>query len=151
MPRPVQDGIAATMGKIRMSASLQKKFLGLIEDLGAAAENRSCPPLESEEVSAIINDSRLSQFQKGEKVCEVLCRLRNPKLSKASEEFEMQKKHLGLPGAIRIAAHPFFEEAGLRVEFEARDVGHFRQIVKALQEAAQAPELARLFNPDELT
>jgi len=147
MAWPVQDGIAAAMEKIRMSAGLQKKFLGLLADLGAARGNQPGSALASEEVLAIIHDSSLSQFQKGEKVYEALYRLRNPKLSKASDEFDSHRQLLGLPGAIRITAHPFFEEAGLRVEFDAPDIERFRQMVAALQTAAQSPELGKLFNP----
>jgi hypothetical protein len=150
MPRPAQDSIAATFEKIRMSTSLQKKFLELLEDLASPALDQSCPPLQSAEVVAIINDSRLSHFQRGEKVYEALYRLRNPKLSKASDEFDSHRKRLGLPGAIRIAAHPFFEEAGLRVEFDAPDIKRFRQMVTALEKAAHSPELATLFNPVRL-
>ena len=74
MAWPVQDGIAAAMEKIRMSAGLQKKFLGLLADLGAARGNQPGSALASEEVLAIIHDSSLSQFQKGEKVYEALYR-----------------------------------------------------------------------------
>jgi len=145
MRYPVQNSIASVMEKIRLSASLQKKFLGLLLDLAAASGNQPDAPLSSPEVRAIMNDSRLSAFQRGESVCEVLYRLRNPRLSQAQDRFLAHKKQLGLPGPIRITAHPYFEEPGLHIEFEAVDAQQLRALVAALAEAAHAPEMSELF------
>lgn len=146
MPYPVRESISALMGKIRLSASLQKKLLGLLDDLAGAAGKPLSAPLESSEVSEILNDSRLSPFQRGEKVYEVLYRLRYPRFSAALDRFDAQKKLLCLPGSIRITAHPFFEQPGLHVEFDAPDVERFRYLAAALREASQLPESEELFN-----
>jgi hypothetical protein len=145
MTPDVQDGIACLMQKARLSASLQKKVLGLLADVEG---NRGSPPgayLKSPEVSAILNDPSLSPFQKGERVHQILYRIRNPRLSVALDRFATHRESLRLPGSIRIAAHPFFEEPGLHVEFDARDVGHFRSLADALHAAARLPELEKMF------
>jgi hypothetical protein len=147
-PHQVQDGISALMSRIRLSASLQRKVLGLLEDLSAGADTQLDAPLGSREVLAVLEDLRLSPFQKGEKLHEVLYRLRNPRLSQALERFLAQKKLLGLPGSIRITPHPFFESADLRVEFDAPDAERFRELAAALGKAAQMPELEALFQLD---
>ena len=145
MPVPAQERLAAMMQKIRLSASLQKKFLGLLEDLAAASGNELDAPLSMPEVAAIAADSRLSPFQRGEKVFEWLYRLRNPRLSQAADRFQSELKKLSLPGPIRVRAHPYFEERGLHVEFDAPDAKAFHDLVAELLRAAESPQLNGLF------
>jgi len=145
MPPPVQNRIASLMGKIRLSASLQRKFLGVLQDLAAVSGEELDVPVRSPEVLEIIGDSRLSPFQRGEKVYQFLYNLRNPRLSRALARFLAKKKSLCLPGSIRISAHPFFEEPGVRVEFDAPDVERFRDLTSALEKAAHQPDLMDLF------
>jgi len=145
MTPEMQDRIAAIMGKIRLSASLQKKVLQLLDDIAGMAGDRPGALLAGPEIAAIADDTRLSPFQRGERVYEFLYRLRNPRLSTALDRFLAHKDMLQLPSSIRMTAHPFFEEPGLHVEFDATDIGRFRFLVSALQEAAQRPELNDLF------
>jgi hypothetical protein len=145
MPNQVQAGISALMDRIRLSASLQKKFLGILGDLAAISGSQPGPDMENPEVRCIIDDARLSPFQKGEKLYEFFYRIRNPRLSMAEEQFHHKKKLLSLPGAIKVAADPFFENPGIHVEFEAPSARHFREFVAALQKAAQMEVIEELF------
>jgi hypothetical protein len=147
-PDAVQDAFASLMTCIRLSASSQRKFLGLLEDLAAITESPLNAPLDNPEVSAILDNARLSPFQKGERLNDVLYRHRNPKLSQAWERFHAKKKLLGLPGSIRLVPHPFFETADLHAEFDASDSKRFRELADALQKASQSPELEELFQLD---
>jgi hypothetical protein len=144
----VQDRFASLMHQVRLSASLQKKVLELLDELSAMAGTSLDAPLEHPGISAALNDSRLSLYQKGEKLHAVLYGLRYPRLTQAMDRFLAGKRRLELPGAIRISPHPFFETADLRVEFEAPDAGRFRELALALQKAAQMPELEELFQPE---
>jgi hypothetical protein len=148
MPVQVQASFAALMNRIRWSASLQKKILHLLDELRATTGGGFDAPLDSPQLQAILEDAALSPFQKGEKVYEVLYRLQYPRLSQAEDRFLAHKKMLGLPGSIQIDAHPFFEEPGLRVEFHASSVERFRQLASALHDAAQLPDIERLFELD---
>jgi hypothetical protein len=143
-----QESIASLMSRIRLSASLQKKLLGVLNDLRGMTGNAFEAPLGDPHVLAVLEDAGLSPFQKGEKVYERLYRLLNPRLSQAGERFIARKQLLGLPGSIRINAHPFFEEPGLRIEFDASNVDRFRRQAEALHEAAQSPDLEGLFDLD---
>jgi hypothetical protein len=145
MPYQVRNSIASLMERIRLSSSLQKKLLNLLGELAASSANELDGPLKNEKVSEITQDSRLSPFQKGERIYELLYCLRNPRLSQALSQFLVRKKQLGLPGTIRVSAQPFFEEPGIRIEFEARDIEHFRSLVGALQETSQKTECEDLF------
>jgi hypothetical protein len=148
LPAGTQECVASLMNRIRLSASLQKKLLNLLDELASVSGNPFDAPLKGAQVLTILEDAGLSLFQKGEKVYDSLYRLMNPRLSQTVDRFLARKKSLKLPGAIRINAHPFFEDPGLRVEFEASSVDCFRQLAAALHDAAQFPEAEELFKFD---
>jgi hypothetical protein len=145
MPHAVQDHFASLVGKVRLSSSLQKKVLGLLVDLAAATDTPPGQVLDNPEIGAVLADSHLSPYQKGEEVHKILYRRRNPRLSKAIERFLSRKRSLKLPGEIRITAHPFFEEQGLQVAFDASTAERFRELVAALQRTSETPALEELF------
>jgi hypothetical protein len=145
MPYKQQALIASLMDRIQLSASLQKKFLNLLSDLAVIMNAPHGEILTDSEVVAITNDPRLSPFQRGEKVYEILYRRRYPRVCQARDVFVENKKSLGLPGSIRINVDPFFESQELRVEFNASSAKHFRELTAELYEASQTPALDRLF------
>jgi hypothetical protein len=145
MPEAAQARIAFLMRTIRLSASSQKKFLGLLEDLADSADAQPDALLDGPEILDIANDSRLSPFQRGEKIYEVLHRRRNPRLSQATDRFLAQLRGFRFPGSIRIRAHPFFEEPGLHVEFDASNPECFRDLAAMLEQAAESAEFKNLF------
>jgi hypothetical protein len=144
-----QNSIALLMTKIRLSASLQKKVWGLFEDLSGIFGERFDAPFKSQEIQTLLGDSLMSPYQKGEKLCEILYRMRNPRLSLAKERFLAQKNLLGLPGCIRISPHPFFETNDIRVEFDVSSAARFRELAGMLQEASQSADLEGLFEVKE--
>lgn len=148
MSAPVQAELAGLMFKARFSASMQKKTLDLLEELRPVTGKSLDAPLKTPEIQAILSDAGASDFQKGERVYDFLYRLRNPRLAGAEELFLARKKRLALPGSIKIRPHPYFEEPGLCVEFEARDIERFRDLTSALYGAAQSSDMARLFDLD---
>jgi len=147
-PGEVQASFASLMSKIQLSASSQRKVLGLLEDLSAMSGGQLHKPLDNPEASAVVDDSRLSPFQKGDRLYEILYRRRNPRLSQAIERFSAQKKLLGLPGSIRLTPHPFFETSDVHVEFDASNKERFRELVTELQKASESPALEGLFQID---
>jgi hypothetical protein len=143
-----QERFAALMEAVRLSASLQKKTLDLLDDLSGMNRMPFTDPLDIPEIQEFLRDAKLSSFQKGEKLYGALYRLRNPRVARAEADFAAQRKLLGLPGAIRITPPPYFETAELRVEFAAAGPGKFRELAAALQKAADSPELEKLFLPE---
>jgi hypothetical protein len=141
----VQDRIGNLMSQIRLSASLQKKLLGLLEDLAVATGIQPDALLDSSDITEVVEDSCLSPFQRGEKVYEIFHRRRNPRLSQANDQFLNQLKRLEWPDSIRVRPSPFFEEPGLHVEFDAINSEHFRDLAAVLQRACSSAEFNDLF------
>lgn len=148
MPAEAQADIATLMSAVRWSASLQKKTLCLLDELHARTGAPFDGPIKSPQVLAVLANAGLSPFQKGERVYDILYRLEKPRLSQAEDRFLANRKRLALPESIQFHPHPFFEEQGLRVEFQASGIEHFRRLASALHDAAQSPEMERLFDLD---
>ena len=146
MPDQAQARISALMEKIRLSASLQKKLFEILKDLavmgGSLSPGKS---LDSPEALAVIEDVRFSPFQKGENLYALLYRNRNPRLSRAEDQFRDKKRLLSLPGSIKVSSDPFFENPGIHVEFEALNAQRFRELAASLQKAAQTEAIEELF------
>jgi uncharacterized ParB-like nuclease family protein len=145
-PLHVQEWFVQLMNRIRLSTSLQKKTLNLLEELAAISGAEFGEPLCTPEARQTMDDPRLSFFQKGEKLNELLYQMRFPRLSRAVDKFSADRKLLGLPGSIRISSDPFFETGDLRVEFDASSPKQFRGLAEALYSASRSPLLEELYN-----
>jgi hypothetical protein len=141
----IQAGAAPLLGRIRLSASLQREVLDLAEDLAAIIRTTLAAVLSQPEISAIADDAVLSPFQKGERIYSFLYCRRNPRISHAREKFNAEKAALDLPGTVRLSADPFFESPRLRVEFDVSSAQAFRETVEALERSGRKASLDRLF------
>ena len=140
-----QKAILSVMLKIRLSASLQRKWFALVEDLAAINDSEPEDVFNNTEIANVLDNERLSPGERGDKIYAILYRNRYPTVSRAEKRFLERKKSLGLPGAIRITAEPCFEKPDLHVEFTAGDATHFRKLVEDLHEASRKQELDHLF------
>ncbi len=137
--------LAGLFDKARWSTSLQRQMLDLAEELAAVAGGGMAEVFGRPEVAAVLDDVCLSPFQKGERVFEALYCRRNPRLSNARRIFLKEKNKLDLPGAVHLTPEPFFETSRLRVEFDVCSAEGFRDILSALQRAAETPAFDNLF------
>ncbi|MBN2338045.1 MAG: ParB N-terminal domain-containing protein [Acidobacteria bacterium] len=142
---PLQERFSLLVERVRLSASLQRQVLGLLGELAARDGAPWGAPLDGKEVAAVLEDPSLSPSQKGERLHEALYRLRHPRLTRARDRFRRRERALGLPGSIRLAPHPYFETADIRVEFSAPDAARFRELAGELERAARSPGLEELF------
>lgn len=148
LPGPSRETIVSLMAKIRMSASSQRKFFGLLDDLSAMTGTEPGNSLQDPQIQGVLNDARLSPSERGEKAYAILYRFRYPRVSQAEERFTERKRSLKLPGSVRITADPYFETSDLHVTFSARDAERFRKLATDIFEASRKPELDRLFEID---
>ncbi len=145
LSREEQRLFTSLLARIRLSSSRQREVLDLADELAVLRETRAAQIFSRPEIESIAADARLSPFQKGEQIYELFFRWRNPRISRAEEEFRQDTKRLGLPEAVRISPDPHFETPRLLVEFDAGSPERFREIAAALFKAAQTPVLEKLF------
>jgi hypothetical protein len=137
--------MAAVLSKARWSASLQREILDMVEELSSIWK---CAPGEifgRTEIGAVLNGHDGSSSQRGEKIRETLYQWRNPRLSDARRQFQLEKVKLGLPAQVRLSPDPYFESNRVRVEFEVSSADGFRKIAVALQNASERTDLEGLF------
>lgn len=145
MTQADQQQAAVLLQRIRLSASLQRQTLDLLEEI-AVTDN--CTPagiLQRPEILCRCQEPHLSPFQRGEEVYEYLYRVRHPRLTLARERFARERSRLGLPGSVRLYPDPYFETPRVRVEFDATSAEGFREVASALEVAARTPALDALF------
>jgi hypothetical protein len=141
----IQAQISRLLGSIRLSASLQRQVLDLAEDLAAINYLTMGDFLSRPEIIAVAEDARLTPFQRGEQVYDLLYRQRYPRLTRTREQFQSERANLELPGDIRISGDPFFESPRLHVEFDVTSARAFREAVAALEVSCTKASLDRLF------
>jgi hypothetical protein len=141
-----QSKMGSVLERVRWSASLQRETLDLLEELAAIAGSNPDEILGEIEITQTVHDPNLSPFQKGERIQKLLYRRRNPRLSSTEEKFLARQKELNLPPSIHVSPAQFFESSEMRVEFTVHSLQDFRDAVKVLERAAQAPALGDLFS-----
>jgi hypothetical protein len=140
-----QRFLAGVFEKARWSASLQRRFLDLVAELAAVEGCAEMEVFVDPRLPAILDDTRLTPYQRGEQLCAALYQRKNPRLSSTERRFREEREKLALPGDIRLTPDPFFETRCLRVEFEASTSERFREIAISLHTAAQTRALEDLF------
>ncbi len=148
MSTEVQERLARLLENVRLSASLQRKVLDLLEELGAATEGGILQVIDRPEIACIVDDPGQSMFQRGEKLHEALYRQLYPRLCRAHERFREKERMLALAGKVRMVPDPFFETPRVRFEFEVSSADEFRHSTAALERASQDPALDGLFRLD---
>ena len=150
-PPSQQAAFAAALSAVRLTASMQRQFLDLVEEI-AVRDNRTIQEiLRIPEIPHVLTDGRLSEFQKGEQVCSILYRQRYPRISAAEARFAAEMKRLGLPGDVHLTHDRFFESPSIRVAFEVESPARFRALAAALDEASRSEGLDALFEASQNT
>jgi hypothetical protein len=144
-PAAFQEAFAAVTAGVRLTASLQRQVLDLVEEVAA---RDSCPEVEiilHHEIAGIPADAKMPPHEKGQKIHDFLYRQRFPGISAAEDRFAAAAAGLGLPGDIHFHHDRYFERPAIRVEFAAQSAARFRELVSALERATRAPGIDTLF------
>lgn len=140
-----QEAAAGLLERIRLSASLQRQTLELVEEIAASAHCSAADVLSRPEILDCADDAASSPFQLGERVHRCLFQIRNPRLSRARERFADARDSLGLPGNVRLSPDPYFETTRVKVEFEVSSPEEFRRVSTAVAGAVTSEALVGLF------
>ena len=144
-PPTLQEAFAVIMAGIRLTASLQRQMLELVDELAART---ACPAeevLQQPEVIGIATEAGLAPHEKGRKLYDLLYRQRFPRISAAEDRFVAATSEIDLPGDVHVHHDRYFETPAIRVGFQAASAARFRTLAGALDKAARSPELEKLF------
>ncbi len=144
-PLSQQASFATFLSAVRLTASMQRRFLDLVEEIGARDNRAEEEVLFNPELQDVLADAKLSGFQKGERVYEILYVRRYPRIAVAEVRFAAERKKMSLPGSVRLEHDRFFETSSVRVEFDADSPVRFRSLASALERASRSPSVEALF------
>jgi len=147
-PSTFQAAFALIMAEIRLTASLQRQTLEIVDELAAL---RDCPAeevLQQPEINGILTDASLTPHEKGRQLYDFLYRRRFPRISAAEDRFAVAASEIDLPGDVSVHHDRYFETTSIRVEFQAASADRFRLLAGALDRAAQSPNIEKLFRDD---
>jgi hypothetical protein len=144
-PTTLQQAFAGIMAGVRLTVSLQRQVLDLVDELAALT---ACPAeevLRHAEIIEISADAGLSPQERGQKLYDLLYRQRFPRITAAEDRFFAATSEIDLPGDVHLHHDRYFETTSIRVEFQAASVSRFRTLAGALDKAARSPKLETLF------
>ncbi len=144
----LQEAFASIMAGIRLTASLQRQILELVDELAALDDCSAEEVLRQPDVDSISTDDGLAPHEKGQRLYDLLYRRRFPRISAAEDRFMVAASAIGLPGDVQVKHDRYFETPSVRVEFQAASVERFRMLAGALEKAAQSPKLEKIFQND---
>jgi hypothetical protein len=140
-----QDAAADLFDRIRLSASLQRQMLDLVDEIAADSHCSAGDVLRRPEMCETVRLPAVSSFQLGERVYQRLFEIRNPMLSRARRRFSDAVGSLRLPGNVRLSPDPYFETTRVKVEYEASSPEEFRRISSAVAGAGSSAALDDIF------
>lgn len=144
-PAAYQEVFASAAAGIRLTASLQRQVLQLVDEL---AKRAGCPEeevLRQPEVLTILASAGLAPHERGQKMHDFLYRQRFPRISAAEDRFAAARAGILLPGDIHLHHDRYFETPAIRVAFQADSAARFRALAAVLGSAAHSPEIDTLF------
>jgi ParB family chromosome partitioning protein len=127
-----------------LSQNKGKELLGNAKEVSLKKKIPVKVILASNRYKAVLDSTKLSLFQKAEKIRQLLKEDRFPQLSARQKAFESAKKNLSWPRDMDISATPYFEDDEIHVQFSFKNEENFFKKLSLLRKTAESEDLARL-------
>ena len=136
-------------GELKLSLQTQREFIDWSAEM-ASAQNRSVTDiLSSQEIQAILSDTKTNDPQKIKKIHDFLFKSRFPTLSKALDDWNHIAARVNPgPGAVRFAHDPVFEKNQLDIHISVKKAEQAQEILTKLAQI-EVTDLRRLIYPVE--
>jgi ParB-like chromosome segregation protein Spo0J len=144
LPRADRLAFGHLISTLSLGKNLQREFLTLLGNLSRIHKTSLSALLKDGKIISLAGDPKVQRPIRAQRVRELLIRRRYPRFSQAADKFGELKKKLRLSPQLSLTAEPYFEgqDYRLTVTFHSRE--QLEAAVKALQDLAQNPALARL-------
>jgi ParB family chromosome partitioning protein len=117
---------------LKLSENRLREILTLLEEISQRDQTGIHDIVHRPEMEAIFLQEGLTPSQRTERVKKVFLGLRYPRLHQMEKGFEEKRKDLNLPSGLSLYHPPFFEEKGLRIEFQFATMEEYRSILESL-------------------
>jgi hypothetical protein len=151
-----EDRIAALslLSVLKLGENRLKEVLTLLEETGQRDHRTVREIIALREIQSVLSHQDLTPSQRTEKIKKVLLNLRYPRLHQLQETFETKRKELNLPGGLSLQHPAFFEDKGIRIEFQFETLEEYQSLVSSLsllQEKEEFQEMLPNRRPSKKT
>lgn len=144
MPAKERTFIFHFFQQLKLGKNNQKEFFRLLHDISRMSGKSFSEILKQESIDDILTNENLTLPVKGNRVKEILKKMRFPRLTEVESRFNNLKKQMKLPPTIHLNPSPFFEGDKYFVEFNFRNKAEFDQALTYLSRLAENKELDTL-------
>jgi ParB family chromosome partitioning protein len=136
--------VLSLISPLKLGENRLREVLTLLEEIPRRNECEGKDIVQRPEIQAILFQKELTPSQKTDRIKKVLTDLRYPKLIQMEKTFEKKRKDLNLPSNISLHHPPFFEEKGLKIEFQFKTTEEYRSTVSSLSLLADKKEFREM-------
>ncbi len=134
---------------LKLSQNKQREVITLVQEIAIRQNLKPVEVIQSTEVRAILDRTKLNRNEKGAKVRAYLKRRRFPTLAKTEGRFSKELKALMLNEHIHMTAPAYFEGGAYTLRMTFKSMKDFDERRKTLDAMAKNPALKSLLEPFE--
>jgi hypothetical protein len=151
-----EDRIAALslLSVLKLGENRLREVLTLLEETAQRDHRTVREIIALREIQTVLGHQDLTPSQRTEKIKKVLLNLRYPRLHQLQETFETKRKELSLPGGLSLQHPAFFEDKGMKIEFQFETLEEYQSLVSSLsllQEKEEFQEMLLSRRPSKKT
>lgn len=136
--------IAKLISSAHFGSGATMEILNLLFELTTRDEASVEVILENDRTKAIMDDEKLSQNERGERLREAMKKLRYPMLEELERKFKKWAEDLKIPKGAKIRHTPYFEGDTLELSLNFKDTKGLKEMGKFLVEASEREEMSKL-------
>ncbi len=104
-----REALFSLFSRAHFSTSKQAEIIEYCRDIAARDGIDISAVLQDKRIWAVLDREQLTRSQQGEKIRQIIKKIRYPRLTEREKRFADTKKRLGLPRGIDLISPPFFE------------------------------------------
>jgi ParB/RepB/Spo0J family partition protein len=139
---------------LKLGENRLREVLTLLEETAQRDHRTVREIIALREIQTVLGHQDLTPSQRTEKIKKVLLNLRYPRLHQLQETFETKRKELSLPGGLSLQHPAFFEDKGMKIEFQFETLEEYQSLVSSLsllQEKEEFQEMLLSRRPSKKT
>jgi len=136
---------ARMFDRLKISLNKQREIVTLVKEIARRDNIATQMVMEDKKLKEIINNEDLDRGQKGQKIRSILRQRRFPRLVKAQNNFEIQRKKLKLGNDIKLIPPKEFEGTTYALNLTFNSPGHLKTIQTRLNKIIRQRGFEKIF------
>ena len=141
--------LLSLISPLKLGENRLREILTFLEEITKRDQLTVREILKRPEIQAILSHQELTSSQRADRMKKALLALRYPRMRSLEEKFGKKRKELNIPSKVFLYHQPFFEERGLKVEFQFETVDEYRSMLSSLSKLADKKEFKEMIEGHE--